>query len=119
MAELLSSGKKITLDKEGFMTNYEAWDDSVAELLAKREGIEHLSKKQKEIIRYLRSYYRKHENFPILGSVCKNTKQHGKCVNLQFNNPEIAWKIAGLPKIDGVHFVSHDGGNHFIMEDYC
>jgi len=48
-----------------------------------------------------------------------NVKQHGKCVDLEFTNPEKAWKIAGLPKIDGVHFVSHDGGNHFIMEDYC
>ncbi len=119
MAMLLSSGKKILLDQEGFMTDYEQWDESVAEAIAKREGIEHLNTKQKKIIEYLRSYYRKHENFPILGRVCKNTKQHGKCVDLQFTNPEKAWKIAGLPKIDGVHFVSHDGGDHFIMEDYC
>lgn len=119
MAVLMCSGKKIMLDKDGFMTNLEDWDDSVAEMIAKREGIEQLSKKQKAIIEYLRSYYLKHENFPILGRVCKNTKQRGKCVDIQFVNPEKAWKIAGLPKMDGVHFVSHDGGNHFIMEDYC
>ena len=47
MAELMCSGKKIMLHKDGFMTNYEDWDDSVAEAIAKREGVEHLSKKQK------------------------------------------------------------------------
>ena len=39
MAELLCSGKKNKVDKEGFMTNYEDWDYSVAEIRAKREGI--------------------------------------------------------------------------------
>jgi TusE/DsrC/DsvC family sulfur relay protein len=119
MEELHYSEKKVELDKDGFLTNNKAWDNSVADLIAKREGIEHLSKKQRDIIYFLRSYYHKHENFPILGNVCKSTRQRGKCVDLQFNNPEKAWEIAGLPKIDGVHFISHDDGKHFIMEDYC
>ena len=119
MGESHYSEKKIELDKDGFMTNYKAWDESVAEIIATREGIEQLNKKQMNIIYFLRSYYHLHENFPILGNVCKSTRQRGKCVDLQFVNPEKAWKIAGLRKMDGVHFVSHDDGKHFIMEDYC
>jgi len=36
----------------------------------------------------------------------------------EFDNPEKAWKIAGLPKFDGVHFVKLDG-ERYKMEDYC
>lgn len=119
MSDLLFQGKKIELDENGFMVDHTVWDESVAEMMAKREGIEQLSKQQRDIIQFMRSYYLKYENFPILGKVCKTTKQRGKCVDQQFINPEKAWKIAGLPKMDGVHFVSHDNGEHYHMEDYC
>ena len=29
-----------------------------------------------------------------------------------------AWKIAGLPKLDGIHFVSFDGKN-YRLEECC
>lgn len=118
MAELLISGKKITLDKNGFMDEPELWNEDVALAIAEQEGIEHISEKQQEIIRFMRSYYAKFHYFPILKYVCKHVNQPGRCVFDQFDNPEKAWKIAGLPKFDGVHFVKLDG-EHFIMEDYC
>jgi len=118
MAELLCCGKKITLDKNGFMSEPEMWDECVAKEIAVKEGIGHISDKQKEIIHFMRSYHAKFHSFPILNYVCKHVHQSGKCVFNQFDNPEIAWKIAGLPKFDGVNFVKLDGEN-FIMEDYC
>ncbi len=51
-------------------------------------------------------------------TVCKQTRQESRCLFNEFDNPEKAWKIAGLPKFDGVHFVTLDGEN-FHMEDYC
>lgn len=86
--------------------------------MAKREGLEKLTAEQVEIIGLMREYYGKFNAFPILNYVCKNLKQPRKCVNEQFINPDKAWKIAGLPKLDGVHFVSMDGKN-FIMEECC
>jgi tRNA 2-thiouridine synthesizing protein E len=118
MAELLCCGKKITLDKNGYMTDPENWDECVAQNIAEQEGIRHISEEQKEIIQFMRSYYAKFHYFPILNYVCKHVHQPGKCVFNEFDNPEKAWKIAGLPKFDGVHFVKLDGEN-FIMEDYC
>ena len=118
MTELLIRDKKITLDINGFMNEPELWNENVALAIAEQEGIEHISDKQREIILFMRSYYAKFHNFPILKSVCKNVNQSGRCVYDQFDNPEKAWKIAGLPKFDGVHFVKLDG-EHFIMEDYC
>jgi len=41
-----------------------------------------------------------------------------ECLNNEFVNPMIAWKIAGLPKLDGIHFVAVDG-KHYKMEECC
>ena len=118
MGELYHLGKKVRFDKDGFLTDPEMWDEEVGDAIAKEFGIEQLSKRQRAIIKFMRSYYAKYHYFPILQNVCKNVRQHGRCVQDQFGNPEVAWKIAGLPKFDGVHFVKLDG-EHFIMEDYC
>ncbi|TKB08008.1 TusE/DsrC/DsvC family sulfur relay protein [Desulforhopalus sp. IMCC35007] len=118
MAELLCCGKTITMDNDGFMSHPEDWDDCVAETIARQEGIEHISPEQMAIVRFMRSYYAKFHSFPILNYVCREVRQSSRCVFNEFDNPEIAWKIAGLPKFDGVHFVKLDG-EHFIMEDYC
>lgn len=118
MGELYCSGKRIPLDKDGFIADPDLWDEEVAEAIAQEYGIAHLSAKQREIITFMRAYYSKFHYFPILNYVCKHVHQKGKCVYDQFENPEIAWKIAGLPKFDGVRFVKLDG-EHFSMEDYC
>ena len=67
------------------------------------------------IIKFLRDYYKTFTSIPILNYVCKHTHQQKKCVNEQFVNPEKAWKIAGLPLFDGIHFVSLDGGKHYLV----
>lgn len=118
MTELSCCGKKITLDEDGFMLDPDEWDECVAESIAQREGLEQISLKQRQIINFMRAYYHKHENWPILHNVCKQTRQESRCVYNEFDNPEVAWKVAGLPKFDGVHFVKLDG-EHYHMEDYC
>lgn len=118
MTKINCCGKQITLDSDGFMTDPEQWDDCVADVIAEKEGVEKISKEQKQIINFMREYYAKHENWPILHNVCKQTRQESRCVFNKFDNPETAWKIAGLPKFDGVHFVKLDGEN-YRMEDYC
>lgn len=118
MTTIRSGIKNITLDDEGYLTNPKEWDVEVARVLAEREGVKRLTDEQVEIIRFMRGYYEKFKAFPILNYVCKNLKKPRECVNEQFINPDKAWKIAGLPKLDGIHFVSMDGKN-FIMEECC
>jgi tRNA 2-thiouridine synthesizing protein E len=108
------------IDKEGFLADMEDWNEGTARILAKREGIEDLTEEKLEIVKFLREYYRKFDAFPILNYVCKNTRQPRGCVNEEFINPMKAWKIAGLPKPEGIHFVSVDSGhNNYIMEECC
>ncbi|MDF1577863.1 MAG: TusE/DsrC/DsvC family sulfur relay protein [Desulfobulbales bacterium] len=108
----------MNLDDEGYLTDSKEWSPEVAQKLAVREGLAPLSDEQISIIRFMREYYTKFNAFPILSQVCKNVHQPRQCVNEQFINPEKAWKLADLPKLTGVHFVSVDG-KHFIMEECC
>ena len=118
MSVIECDGKKIEIDDDGFLSNLEDWDESVAQVLATREGVDTLSHEQMEIISFMRNYYLKFKVFPILNQLCKIVHQSRKCVNEQFINPEKAWKIAGLPKLSGIHFITMDGIN-YKMEECC
>ncbi len=118
MTEIRHPGKTVKLDDQGFLMNLEDWDEEVAQDLAFNEGIEDLSDEKLEIVKFMREYYRKFNAFPILDYVCKHTHQAKGCVNEEFINPEKAWKIAGLPKLEGIHFVSVDG-KRYMLEECC
>ena len=116
MSELNAGGKKIQLDAEGFLINREDWNRDVAQLIAKNEDIETLDDEQLEIIEFLRNYYSKYHAFPILNYVCKHIGQKKECLNREFINPMKAWKIAGLPQLDDVHFITFNGKD-YQLED--
>lgn len=118
MKILKCKGKNIEVDEQGYLVDQNQWDEDVARTLASNEGLNSLSAEQVAIIQFMRDYYEEYHFFPILNKVCRITHLHNECVNEQFTNPEIAWKIAGLPKQDGVHFVSMDG-KHYSMEPFC
>ncbi len=90
--------QKIQLDDEGYLDNFDAWNEKTACGLAEREGIDELTKERLEVIKFMRDYYKQFQSFPIMGSVCKNVHQPKDCVNEDFVDPLKAWKIAGLPK---------------------
>ena len=119
MTTIECAGKTVTIDEKGFLANVEEWSEDVAQAMARREGLEALTDEQLRIVKFLRNYYKTFASFPILNYVCKNIHQPRECVNEQFVNPEKAWKIAGLPLLDGVHFVSVDGGKHYLLEECC
>ena len=118
MSTLEYNGKSIAVDSNGFLVNQDEWNEDVALALAHQEGIDTLSTEQLDIIKFMREYFLKYKVFPILNNVCRIAHQPKECVNEQFMNPEKAWKIAGLPKQDGVHFVTMDG-KHYTMEPFC
>jgi tRNA 2-thiouridine synthesizing protein E len=113
-----SLNNNIHLDKEGYLVDGQDWNEEVAMEIAAREGIDHLNEEQMDIIKFMRQYFHKYKVFPILNNVCKIAHQPKQCVNEQFINPEIAWKVAGLPKQEGFHFISLDGKT-YKMESCC
>lgn len=118
MTTVAYPGGNVEIDDEGHLASIDDWNEEVAQALAAREGIQTLSEEMLEVIRFMRTYYKKFNAFPILNYVCKNIHQPKDCVSEEFVNPEKAWKIAGLPKLEGIHFVSVDG-KHYLMEQCC
>lgn len=92
------SGTMVNVDDEGYLVDFEDWDENVACALAEREGIGLPAKDQMDIMKFMRDYYRKFSSFPILNAVCRNVHQPNDCTYEQFPDPMKAWKIAGLPK---------------------
>jgi tRNA 2-thiouridine synthesizing protein E len=90
-------GIKVAVDAQGYLVNFEEWNEGIASLLAVQEGVGELTSDRLDIIRFMRTYYREHHFFPIIRSICKKAHQPKECFTEQFINPVKAWKIAGLP----------------------
>ena len=118
MVEVEYGDKNIMIDDAGFLVNLEDWDEQLAQILANREGVGKLNDEHMEIVKFMRTYYKKYQAFLILNYVCKNIHQPKECVSEEFINPEKAWRIAGLPKLSGVNFVTVDG-KHYLLEECC
>ena len=101
MPKLEYAGIQVDVDEEGYLLNFDDWDEKVACALADREGILDrcpLTREKMDILKFLRDYYEKFHSFPIVQYVCKNVHQPKECEYEEFMDPIQAWKIAGLPK---------------------
>jgi len=96
------------LDKEGYLQELGEWDEDVATILAQKENI-NLSAAHWEIIKLLRSFYRRHQLSPATRALINLVKRElgpdkGKSVYLmklfRGSPAKTASKIAGLPKPD-------------------
>lgn len=97
MPVIVHKDLKIAVDDDGFLVNLEDWSETIARVLAAREGVGELTEDKLDILRFMREYHRKHNFFPVLRFVCKSVHQPRTCVTEQFSDPVTAWKIAGLP----------------------
>jgi len=101
MPKLEYEGIQVDVDDEGYLLDFDDWDEKVACALAGREGILDqcpLTQERMGILNFLRDYYRRFNAFPIVPYVCKNVHQAKDCEYEKFIDPIQAWKIAGLPK---------------------
>ena len=97
-------------DEEGFLTDPNLWNESIARQIAEEEGIPQLNDVQLEIIQALLRHYLVQSSFPIFASICRKIGSRTRdCVYRAFTNPMKAWRIAGLPKPPNVFFNSFDG----------
>ena len=97
-----------SLDKEGYLRELTDWNEGVAVLLAQQENI-NLGPAHWEVIKLLRSFYRRHQVSPATRALINLVKRElgpdkGKSVYLmklfRGSPAKTANKIAGLPKPD-------------------
>ena len=102
-------GKTIDHDEEGYITNINEWNEDLAKVIAKDEGID-LSAEHWEVVNFLRDYYNEYQIAPAVRVLVKAIKK--KFGPEKGNNKYLyelfpygpakqACKIAGLPKPTG------------------
>lgn len=96
----------IDVDEEGYLLDLNAWNETVAAELARRDGVE-LTPAHWEVINVLRNFYQMFEHAPAMRPLVKAVSQalgpdKGKSIYLMKLFPDspakLAAKIAGLPK---------------------
>ena len=103
MAKITLGGKEFDIDDDGFIQDPNAWDPSVADDLAKTEGVNNLTQSHWAVVNYIRDYYLKNNTAPMVRRLCKETNFKLSEIYEMFPSGPArgACKIAGLPKPTG------------------
>lgn len=101
--------REFELDEDGFLVDWEKWDEEVAKAFAAQDGIE-LTDEHWEIIHFLRKYYLEYKIAPPIRMLVKEVKKAlgPEKGNLKYiyklfpgGPAKMACKYAGLPKPTG------------------
>lgn len=84
-------------DPDGFLLDPAMWSESLADRIARNDGLGELSELQIGLLLALRREYAKHGSVTALSHVCHLTGQGANCMQHLFPSPREAWRIAGLP----------------------
>ncbi len=100
------NGREIELDGDGFLREFDSWDQTVADAFAAEAGIA-LTDQHCEILALLRNYYREFEQSPAMRPFVNYIKRElgpdkGNSIYLMQLFPgspaKLAARIAGLPR---------------------
>lgn len=96
-------GHTFEVDEEGFLQEPGVWDEDVAVLFARRDGIDDLTEDHWKIIRYIRAYYDENSLAPMVRKICQHSGLRLRQIYELFplGPAKGACKVAGLPKPDG------------------
>ena len=103
------NGTVYEADEEGYITDIGAWNEDLAELIAKDENIE-MNDDAWEVVKFLRNYYEEYQIAPAVRVLTKAVKkklgpEKGNSKYLYelfpYGPAKQACKIAGLPKPTG------------------
>jgi tRNA 2-thiouridine synthesizing protein E len=103
MAELEIEGRVFEVDGDGFMQQPELWDEEVAKLIAKSDGIDEMNEKHWAIVRVIRKHYEEKGMAPMVRVLCKDAgvKLRELYELFPLGPARGACRVAGLPKPDG------------------
>ena len=109
MPTLDHEGKSYEVDEEGYLLDWQEWNENLAGEMAKQDGLE-LSDAHWEVIRFLRSYFEKYQIAPMIKIL---TKELAKTMGKEKGNTKYLYELypagpakqacryAGLPKPTG------------------
>jgi dissimilatory sulfite reductase related protein len=102
MATIELEGRVFEVDGDGFLAQPEVWDDKVADLIAKHDGIE-MNEKHWAIVNVIRKNWEEKGMAPMIRVICQETGVRLREIYELFplGPARGACRVAGLPKPDG------------------
>lgn len=96
-------GSKVNVDEEGFFTEPDQWSEEMAPEIARAEGIEELTDRHWQVIRFMRDRYLERGTGPTVRVLGKTSGVPIKELYQLFPGgpAKEAAKIAGIPKPRG------------------
>jgi dissimilatory sulfite reductase related protein len=93
----------LEVDGDGFLTQPETWNNDVAKLIARFDGIEELTEKHWAIINIIRRNFEVNGIAPMIRTICQETGLRLREIYELFplGPARGACRVAGLPKPDG------------------
>jgi len=103
MATMEIEGRVFEVDGDGFLSDPYIWNDEVAALIAKFDGIEEMNEKHWAIVRIIRENWEEKGMAPMVRTICKGTGVKLREIYELFplGPARGACRVAGLPKPDG------------------
>ncbi len=103
MATMEFEGRAFEVDGDGFLTNPDLWNEEVASLFARYDGILELTDKHWAIIHIIRKNFIEKGNAPMIRVICQETGLRLREIYELFplGPARGACRVAGLPKPDG------------------
>ena len=97
MGYALRAEPRDQFDEDGFLTDPHAWDEEMAEWIARENGIETLTDSHWRVIRYIRDHYLRFGSLPVARLVCRANHLQRDSIKTLFHGCREAWRVAGLP----------------------
>lgn len=96
-------GRAFEVDGDGFLSDPSVWNEEVAALIAKHDGINEMTEKHWAIVKFIRSHWEEKGLAPMIRSLCQTAGVKLKEVYVLFplGPARGACRVAGLPKPDG------------------
>lgn len=103
MATIEIEGKKFDVDGDGFLTDPNIWNEDVANLIAKYDGIDPMNDKHWAIVNIIRKNWEEKGMAPMVRTICQETGIRLREIYELFplGPARGACRVAGLPKPDG------------------
>jgi dissimilatory sulfite reductase related protein len=103
MPTLEIDGKTFNVDGDGFLSTPEVWNEEVAKLFAKYDGISEMNEKHWAIVKLIRRNWEEKAMAPMVRTLCQETGVKLREIYELFplGPARGACRVAGLPKPDG------------------
>ena len=103
MSTATIAGTAVDLDAEGFMTDPSQWTDAIARSLAREAGIEPLTDRHWQVVRFMRETYLRDGEAPTIRTLGKRSGVPIKEIYQLFPKgpAKLAARIGGIPKPHG------------------